>query len=106
MNLSPTLNLTQPVFDPSWSLFDQNSIQIASGSIYQENALDAGSDLNNPSIAGQTDADTMAHEQQQNYDDPGFWNVYGHHSASWPSSLTRIFGNTAFPENADNEAGP
>jgi hypothetical protein len=105
VNLSPTLNLIQPVFDPSWSLFDQNSIQIASGSMFQQTALDAGSDLDNPSITGQTDADTMAHQQQQNYDDPGFWNVYGNHSASWPSNLTRIFGNTAFSDTADNEGG-
>ncbi|KAH3951409.1 hypothetical protein HBI56_079290 [Parastagonospora nodorum] len=105
VNLSPNLNLTQPVFDPSWSLFDQNSIQIASGSMFQQTALDAGSDLDNPSITGQTDADAMAHQQQQNYDDPGFWNVYGNHSASWPSNLTRIFGNTAFSDTADNEGG-
>jgi hypothetical protein len=102
MNMSPTANLTQPVFDPSWSLFDQNSIQIASGSCYQ-NVLSDGSSISNTAIIPQTHATPVEHQQQQTYDGPGFWNVYGDPTDSWPSGLTRLFGNAAFQETTNGE---
>ncbi|KAF2004260.1 hypothetical protein P154DRAFT_543412 [Amniculicola lignicola CBS 123094] len=41
MHTPPTSFLPQPEFNPSWSLFDQNSIQLASGPYYQQETSDS-----------------------------------------------------------------
>lgn len=104
MNMSPTVNLTQPVFDPSWSLFNENSIQIASGSCYPQNALHDESTFSNTADTSRPPTALVQHQQQQTYDDSGFWNVYESPAVSWPSGLNRLFGNSVFHEttNGDN----
>jgi hypothetical protein len=107
MNMSPTANLVQPHFDPTWSLFDQNSIQLASDSYYQQCALDNGASVNTHESAPQPhDASiAQAQQQQQNFGDPGLWGVYGQTTNSWPSNFTRLFSNTGYQETTDNEHG-
>jgi hypothetical protein len=103
MNMSPTMNFTQPVFDPTWSLFDQNSIQIAAGPKYRQGDFDAEPALNDAANALHSHCAPMNLEQQQSYDEPGFWNVYGDATTSWPSGLTRLFGNAAYQETTNSE---
>ncbi|KAL5115650.1 hypothetical protein ACEQ8H_006449 [Pleosporales sp. CAS-2024a] len=103
MNMSPNLHMTQPVFDPSWSLFDQNSIQIASETCYPQNSLEGNSAVGNTPNNPRTHSQNLELAQQQNFDDPGFWNVYGDPTAAWPSGMTRLFGSTSFPESAHVE---
>jgi hypothetical protein len=106
MNMSPTANLVQPQFDPTWSLFDQNSIQLASDSYYQQGALDNGGSMNPHESAPQPhDASVAQAQQQQNFSDPNLWSVYSQTTNAWPSNFTRLFSSTAYHETPGNEHG-
>jgi hypothetical protein len=97
--MSSTAILAQPEFDPSWSIFDQDSIRIASESYYQQDALDGGSSLGDSTT---TSDFSMDHQQQQGYGNSELWSSYGNQMGSWPSNLTRVFGHAAFQEMKDD----
>ncbi|ORY11746.1 hypothetical protein BCR34DRAFT_483798 [Clohesyomyces aquaticus] len=100
MNTPPTAILPLPEFDPSWSLFDQNSIRIASEAYYQ---LDPTTDISTADgSTTQTHGSSLESPPQPGYGNPDFWNPYGHSMGTWPSGLTRLFGNTAFQETNGN----
>jgi hypothetical protein len=102
IDIAPTAVLTQPEFDPSWSLFDQNSVQIAS-ELYSETGPFTGiQSVDSLSKSPKSRNTSMNTQQGQGYEQQGFWNAYEHSVSSWPSSLGRVFGNTAFEENNDD----
>ena len=84
--------------DPSWALFDENSIRFASEPFLQQ--MDTQGPMQNaqnsvdPSQPGQS-----THEIQdlQAFGNQETWDGYENPPDAWPSNLMRFFGNAEFP---------
>src|SRR6186713_523533 len=103
MNTPPTPVHTQE-FNPAWSLFDQNSIQIASKLYYEQNTVDGMSNIESTAETSQAHSSSLNNQLSQNYGNPEYWNSYGNLMSAWPVNFTRLFGNTAFHETGDDDS--
>jgi hypothetical protein len=101
MNMPTTTPLTQSDFDPSWTLFDQNNIELAAGTCYQQEAADSSSTLAESAPSLQARDPLLQHRDHQGYSDGELWDAYGNPGSSWPSGFNRIFGNPFFLDAND-----
>lgn len=98
--------IQQPTIDPSWALFHQDTIAIASGPRYQQDQVSEISSFRRPTDSFQSH-DTLLQqrqcpEQNQGFEHGEFWDLYGGSASLWPPGLNRLFGNSTFPENRSN----
>jgi hypothetical protein len=94
MNTPPTSILPEPGFDPSWSLFDQNSIQFTAEPYYQQGAPNSSSSTENPRNITHIRSNSLENQEQQGYENSESWGAYEHPIETWPSNLIRLFGTT------------
>jgi len=106
MSTPPAIDPDLPhlVFDPSWSLFDQNSMRIASESYYQQTPPIGLPDGENSPTMSHPHNQNLGIQNPQNFANADSWNGYEHPPDSWPSNLLRLFGNAEFQstDNAEN----
>ncbi|KAF2707307.1 hypothetical protein K504DRAFT_483431 [Pleomassaria siparia CBS 279.74] len=100
MNTPPASGLQQSNFDPTWSLFDQNSIRLVSESNYEQDGLSSVAIATRPL---QDSNATLDIQQQQSFGDNESWNAFEHQMETWPSNLVRLFGNATF-QHTNNES--
>jgi hypothetical protein len=101
MNSPAATRLAQPEFDPSWTLFDQNSIEIAAGTYYQQDNLGTRSSIAESTPTLPPGDASLQHRENQGYNEGELWDAYGNLGSSWPSGFNRIFGNPSFLEAGD-----
>ena len=102
MNTPPTSVLSEPGFDPSWSLFDQNSIQFASESYYQQGAPNGSLHTEDATNIAHIRGNSLENQQQQEYESTEPWSAYEHPIETWPSNLIRLFGTATFQQTNDS----
>jgi hypothetical protein len=88
-------NPSQLEVDPSWSLFDQNSIRIASEPFFQQNHLHAVSNEDSSNDIPQSNS-TSGLQDHQRFSNTEPWNGYEHPPDTWPTNLLRLFGNAEY----------
>jgi len=103
MNTPPTPVRAQE-FNLAWSLFDQNSIQIASKLYYEQNTLDGMSNIESTAETSRAPSSSLNNQQSQNYGNPEYWNSCGNLMSAEPVNFTRLFGNTAFHGTSDDDS--
>ena len=89
-----------PGFDPSWTIFDQNSITMASllperqqlGTTTQN-----GETSQDATMSGIYDTQSLINQQAMSAD--GEWFSYEQQADAWQSTLMRLFGNGDFSQS-------
>jgi hypothetical protein len=99
MNTPPPIDpdVPQLQFDPSWALFDENSIRLASESFLKPIETQHNmSKLQNSLDASQSPQSAPGIQSQPGFGNEETWNGYEHPPDAWPSNLLRLFGNAEF----------
>ena len=85
-------------FDPSWAIFDQNSIAMAPQLILPERQQIASSTQNGQDAAMSGIYDHHSMLNQQTIGSNGQWYSPEQQAEAWQSTLQRLFGNGDFPQ--------
>ena len=85
-------------FDPSWAIFDQNSIALAPQSILPERQQIASSSQNGQDASMSDIYDHHSMLNQQTMGSNGQWYSPEQQTDAWQSTLLRLFGNGDFPQ--------
>lgn len=86
-------------FDPSWAIFDQNSIAMAPQSIFSERQQIATNGPNEQDAAMSGIYHPHPIISQQSMGSDGQWFSPEQQADAWQSTLMRLFGNGDFPQS-------
>lgn len=99
MSTPPAVDPDVPQFqyDPSWALFDENSMRIAAEPFFQQDGAQISRSMQSSVGASQPQPDSLESQGSQGFGNQETWNSYEPPPDAWPSNLLRLFGNGEFP---------